>query len=107
MTTMTTMEVTKTLVIGLGSTGTRVCNNLMRRLKWEYGDADKAPWVQFMAIETNNKEEAEDLRDRGDFFPINLYARQYSQLLAEPPGSPQGPSRAVGGHGHPAPIERH
>ena len=84
MTTMTTMEVTKTLVIGLGSTGTRVCNNLMRRLKWEYGDADKAPWVQFMAIETNNKEEAEDLRDRGDFFPIGLDARQYSQLLANP-----------------------
>lgn len=84
MTTMTTMEVTKTLVIGLGSTGTRVCNNLMRRLKWEYGDADKAPWVQFMAIETNNNEPAIELRRRGDFFPIGLDARQYSQLLENP-----------------------
>lgn len=84
MTTMTTTDVTKTLVIGLGSTGTRVCNNLIRRLEWEYGDAGKAPWVQFMAIETNNNEPAVELRERGDFFPIGLDARQYGQLLQSP-----------------------
>lgn len=81
---MTTMEVTKTLVIGLGSTGTRVCNNLIRRLNWQYGSARRAPWVEFMAVETNNNEPSAVLRDRGDFYPIGLDARMYGQLLQDP-----------------------
>lgn len=81
--TNSTMTVTKTLVIGLGSTGTRVCNGILRRLEWEYGSADRAPWVQFMAIETNNNEPT-PLKQKGDFFPIGLDARTYGQILAEP-----------------------
>ncbi|WP_221091516.1 tubulin-like doman-containing protein [Deinococcus aquaedulcis] len=81
---MTTMDVTKTLVIGLGSTGTRVCNNLIRRLDWQYGSAKRAPWVEFMAVETNNNEPSTALRDRGDFYPIGLDARVYGQILQDP-----------------------
>ncbi|MPY67690.1 hypothetical protein F8S09_13830 [Deinococcus sp. SDU3-2] len=80
---MRNMEVTKTLVIGLGSTGTRVANNLLRRLDWQYGAAGRAPWVEFMAIETNNNEPS-PLRARGDFFPIGLDARIYGQILQDP-----------------------
>lgn len=83
MTQMNSVEVTKTLVIGLGSTGTRVCNNLLRRLDWEYGDAKKASWVEFLAIETNNNEPS-PLKKRGDFHTISLDARQYAQVLQSP-----------------------
>lgn len=78
-------ELTKTLVIGLGSTGTQVCNGLIRRLEWEYGSADRAPWVQFMAIETNNNEPT-PLKRRGDFVSIGLDTRTYSQILSNPQG---------------------
>ncbi|GGN47269.1 tubulin-like doman-containing protein [Deinococcus daejeonensis] len=81
---MSNTEVTKTLVIGLGSTGTRVANNLIRRLTWKYGSADRAPWVQFMAIETNTNEPAPILSPRGDFFPIALDGRTYGQILSSP-----------------------
>lgn len=73
-------ELTKTLIIGLGSTGTQVCNGIIRRLEWEFGSAERAPWVQFMAIETNNNEPS-PLRQRGDFIPIGLDARNYGQIL--------------------------
>ncbi|GGS27991.1 tubulin-like doman-containing protein [Deinococcus knuensis] len=81
---MSNTEVTKTLVIGLGSTGTRVANNLIRRLTWKYGSADRAPWVQFMAIETNTNEPAPILSPRGDFFPIALDGKTYGQILSDP-----------------------
>lgn len=81
---MTTMEVTKTLVIGLGSTGTRVCNNLIRRLDWQYGSARRAPWVEFMAVETNDNEPSPVLRSRGDFYSIGLDAKTYDQILQDP-----------------------
>lgn len=80
---MSTMQATKTLIIGLGSTGTRVCNGILRRLEWEYGSAERAPWVQFLAVETNNNEPT-PLRQRGDFFPIGLDARSYGQILEDP-----------------------
>lgn len=75
------VELTKTLVIGLGSTGTEVCNGLIRRLEWEYGSADRAPWVQFMAIETNNNQPT-PLKQRGDFVPIGLDTRKYEEVIA-------------------------
>jgi hypothetical protein len=87
------VEVTKTLVIGLGSTGTQVCNGLIRRLEWEYGSANQAPWVKFMAIETNSNEPTL-LRQNNDFFSIGLEAREYSQLLESVrKGGKTGPAR--------------
>ena len=86
---------TKTLVIGLGSTGTQVCNSLLRRLEWEFGSADRAPWVQFMAIETNNNEPT-PLRQQqhNDFFSIALDPRKYSEILADVrKGGETGPAR--------------
>lgn len=42
----------KTLVIGLGTTGTTVCNHLIERLEWENGSLERTPWIQFLAVET-------------------------------------------------------
>ncbi|TSA82131.1 hypothetical protein FNU79_14015 [Deinococcus detaillensis] len=80
------VDLTKTLVIGLGSTGTQVCNGILRRLEWEFGSANHAPWVQFMAIETNNNEPTA-LRQRGDFLSIGLDTQAYGQLLEDPQNS--------------------
>jgi len=87
------VELTKTLVIGLGSTGTQVCNALLRRLEWEFGSADRAPWVQFLAIETNSNEPT-PLKQHNDFLSIGLETREYSELLEiVRKGGDTGPAR--------------
>lgn len=83
---MNPMQATKTLIIGLGSTGTRVCNNVIRRLEWEYGGLEKAPWVRFLAIETNSNEEATTLKARGDFISLGMDAAAYKQITSNPEG---------------------
>lgn len=78
---MERMEVIKTLVIGLGSSGIEVCDLLMERIRWELGDVKRAPWVEFLGIETNETVDT-DLREQGDLLLLNLSAQQYSALLS-------------------------
>lgn len=82
---MSNMPVIKTLVIGLGSTGTEICNRLVQRLNWEYGGLDQAPWVRFLTIETNNTYST-PLRERGDFYPLGLDSNAYAQIVGHPEG---------------------
>ncbi|GIV02724.1 MAG: hypothetical protein KatS3mg015_1554 [Fimbriimonadales bacterium] len=51
------MEVMKTLVIGLGSTGTEICDSLYRRFRWQFGGIENVPWVKFLCIETDENKQ--------------------------------------------------
>lgn len=42
----------RTLVIGLGSTGARVCNQILDRVTWEYGAPTTVPWLSTLVLET-------------------------------------------------------
>ncbi len=75
--------VIKTLIIGLGSTGTRIANEVARRLEWELGSVDRAPWVRFLCIETNAGEPS-PFHESGDFISIGLSAAEYGQILENP-----------------------
>lgn len=77
---MQTASYTKTLVIGLGSTGTRVCNELVKRIEWELGSLDRAPWVNFLAIETNSSQQS-PLKRSGDFYTIGFRSSEYDNIL--------------------------
>ncbi len=81
--TMQTVNYTKTLVIGLGSTGTQVCNELVKRIEWELGSLERAPWVNFLAIETNSGERS-PLRRSGDFYTIGFNNAEYQNVLTNP-----------------------
>jgi hypothetical protein len=74
------MNVTKTLVIGLGSSGIEVCDRLIERIRWELGDIKRAPWVRFLGIETNSNV-ATDLRDMGDLLLLTISAEDYAMLV--------------------------
>lgn len=78
-----TVNYTKTLVIGLGTTGTRVCDELVKRIEWELGSIDRAPWVNFLAIETNGGE-GSPLRRTGDFYSIGFQSQEYQSVLDNP-----------------------
>lgn len=43
----------RALLIGLGSSGCEVCNQLIERMAWEYGGTEVAKFVDFLGIETN------------------------------------------------------
>ena len=42
----------RTLVIGMGSTGAMICNQILERLTWMYGSAENVPWLQMLVFET-------------------------------------------------------
>lgn len=46
------MDVRRMLVIGLGTSGVKVCNQMLERLTEFYGSAESVPWVRFLAIDT-------------------------------------------------------
>jgi len=77
------MQVTKMLVIGLGSTGTEICETVARRIAWELGSIRRAPWVQFLCIETNGNNRP-DIIAYEDFIPLTISAEQYNMLLHHP-----------------------
>lgn len=80
---MSDMRVIKTLVVGLGSTGTRVCNALAERMEWEVGDLAKAPWVEFLCIETNAQEKSR-FNPSDNFKTLSLTSAEYSDVLSNP-----------------------
>lgn len=74
------MQVIKTFVIGLGSSGLEVCNFLAERIRWELGSVKRAPWVRFLGIETNNAARS-PLSDLGDLLLLNIDSTEYSAVL--------------------------
>ena len=80
---MANRNVIRTLVIGLGSTGTRVCNDIADRIKWEVGGLDRAPWVQFLCAETNAAERSV-FNGTPDFYSMSISSDEYQTVLARP-----------------------
>jgi len=74
------MMVAKTLIVGLGSTGTDVCAQVADRLEWEYGDLTRAPWVQFLCLETDSSK-ASRFAGTPDFLPLTISATQWRAIL--------------------------
>lgn len=83
MTNTSTQRVIKTLIIGLGSTGTRICNAVAERVRWELKDVKHAPWLQFLCVETNANEES-PFHETGDFINLRISAADYEQILTNP-----------------------
>jgi len=77
------MQVVKTLVIGLGSTGTEICERVAERIRWELGSLQRVPWVRFLCVETdmNNRP---DIIPYEDFVSLTISAQEYSLLLKQP-----------------------
>lgn len=77
------MRVFKTLVIGLGSTGTEILESLADRIDWEVGGLARAPWVEFLAVETDV---AKPNRFNGtdDFKTLSVPATAWRDMLSRP-----------------------
>jgi hypothetical protein len=47
-----TLQVRRMLVVGVGSTGLRICEQLAEHLTWQYGDFESVTWVRLLVLET-------------------------------------------------------
>jgi hypothetical protein len=74
----------KTLLIGLGSTGTMVCNQILERLTWTYDSLDNVPWVKCLSLETAPVATEKMVRTQGLFEHLTIDKSQFSSLLANP-----------------------
>lgn len=77
------MRVYKTLVIGLGSTGTEILESLADRIDWEVGNVARAPWVEFLAIETDVAK-ANRFNGTDDFKTLGIGSVAWRDMLQHP-----------------------
>lgn len=80
---MQNYRVFKTLVIGLGSTGTRILESLAERIDWEVGSLKRAPWVQFLAIETDGSMKSR-FNGTDDFRTLGIGPDAYRDIITHP-----------------------
>ena len=75
-------ELRKLFVLGLGTTGTDVCNMLAERLENEFGSLDRIPWVQFLCFETDASKGGL-MSQRDCMMPLTISGDEYQGLLAD------------------------
>lgn len=76
-------QVRKLFVVGLGTTGTEVCDLLAKRLEDEFGSLDRVPWVQFQCFETDAGKGGL-MSQRGKMMPLTISRNEYQAMLADP-----------------------
>ncbi len=81
---MSDLRVYKTLVIGLGSTGTRVCEELADRIDGEIGSLERAPWVEFLCLETDVSQRSPHFQGTDNFRTLSISPDVYSDILSNP-----------------------
>jgi hypothetical protein len=73
------------LVIGLGSTGSDVCDGLIERIEDIYDEGlDATPWIKFLAIETEHESSSKATARTKNFVHIGLQADRVHQAKANP-----------------------
>lgn len=75
------IRVFKTLVIGLGTKGTEICDAVYRRLRWQYGGMESIPWVRFLCIETD---ESKNTLLRKDFMAMTVDQHSFIDYKESP-----------------------
>lgn len=77
---MTKLSIRKTLILGLGTTGREIAENVAEQLTWRYGSLDNTPWVRLLVAETEKPETP--LGDR--MIHIGIDAFDYDQYRSNP-----------------------
>lgn len=77
-----THEVSKSLIIGLGTSGVEICERIAERLEGEYGSLRSCPWVQFLCVETDSGGKRDKLSD--DFVTIGFDEGTFNDMRRRP-----------------------
>src|SRR4051794_1568072 len=77
------MTVRKLLVLGLGSTGADICNDLADRLIEEFGALERVPWIRFLCVETNTGATG-TLTSGQDMMTLPITSAEYESNVKDP-----------------------
>lgn len=77
---MAQLEVIKTLLIGIGTTGTKTCLAVAERVGWEYGDITRAPWIRYLCLETDSNTRQGPLPEEC-MLRLSIKPEEYEQVL--------------------------
>lgn len=73
----------RVLLIGLGTTGWNLCEDVVQRIELEYGSIEKVPWLKVLAFETEDVEQKK-LHKMGLGHRITLTAEELDALQTRP-----------------------
>ncbi len=76
------LQIARTLVLGIGSTGQQICEQLAEHLTWKYGDYHKAKWVGMLVIETETGDSA--MLSDDNRLTVNIDGNDFSQYINNP-----------------------
>jgi hypothetical protein len=80
------LDARRTLIIGLGSTGSYICNQILEHLEWAYGSPKNVPWVRCLALETEDVPAGKTIHKYGKVEYLRLKADSYEKLIDSPSG---------------------
>jgi hypothetical protein len=72
------------LLIGLGTSGAKVCNQVLERLEWNYGSAGRLPWLRTLVLETAPVSADQPLANVPGFLHLSVDKQGYGALLGRP-----------------------
>jgi hypothetical protein len=72
------------LIIGLGSAGARISNQIIERMIGNYGNPNALPWVRFLCLETGNVPAEKLVRRHATFHHLQVGRTDYQSLIANP-----------------------
>ena len=75
----------RTLIIGLGSTGRDICDDILTRILWSSGNnsLDKVPWVDTLVLETEQKDGIPSTQ-RGKFVSLVPENGEVRSIMSQP-----------------------
>lgn len=74
----------KALLIGLGSTGAMVCNQILEKIVWTHGSPDNVPWIRTVVLETAHLA-PESLASRyAKCVHLKIDVNDYANLITNP-----------------------
>ena len=82
--TVPTINGRRTLLIGLGSTGAQICNQILERLTWTYDSPDNVPWLKCIVLETMAVGSERLLHKSSRSIHLKIDRRDYEHLIRNP-----------------------
>ncbi len=76
-------ELQKILILGLGTSGTDICNLLAERLNNEFGSVERVPWIRFLCMETDAAKGGL-IAQMNNMVRLTISEDQYQSMLSNP-----------------------
>lgn len=78
------LDARRILLIGLGSTGAMICNQVLDRIAWTYQSPESVPWLRCMVLETADVTTEQRVRKQARFIHLKVDRASYSHLINNP-----------------------